>query len=218
MVAGQFVSASFSQGDVVMMRQRVLTFIVAFGVVAAAAASVAQALEIGAQGPAWRGLIGVDDKEHSLSDLKKAEAVVVCFTCNHCPVAKNYEDRLVKFVKDYKGKGVALVAINVNNLEADKLPAMKDRAEEKSFNFPYLYDPTQDIARKYGATVTPHVFLLDAKRKVVYMGAIDDSQKAAKVKKHYLRDAVDAVLAGRTPAPAKTKQFGCGIKYEKKKK
>lgn len=198
-----------------MRRLLVLMFLVVFGLVAAVN-SAAPALELGAPGPAWKGLTGVDDKEHSLSDLKKAEAVVVCFTCNHCPVAKNYEDRLVKFVKDYKGKGVALVAINVNNLEQDKLPAMKVRAEEKGFSFPYLYDPTQKIARKYGATVTPHVFLLDGKRKVAYMGAFDDSQNVAKVKKHYLRDAVDAVLADKKPEPAVTRQFGCSIKYEKK--
>jgi peroxiredoxin len=198
-----------------MRRPPVLLLLAVLGVVASMR-SAAPALEIGDPGPAWKGLVGVDDKEHSFTEVKKAKAVVVCFTCNHCPVAVAYQDRLIQFVNDYKAKGVALVAINVNNLEADKLPAMKVRAEEKAFNFPYLYDPTQEIARKYAATVTPHLFVLDGERKVAYMGALDDNQNVDKVKKHYLRDAVDAVLAGKKPDPAVTKQFGCTIKYEKK--
>lgn len=171
-------------------------------------------LAIGDEAPEWNGLEGVDGKQHSLKDLEDADAVVVVFTCNHCPVAKAYEERLVEFDHDYKDKKVALVAINVNNMEADKLPAMKERAEEKGFEFAYLYDPSQEIGRKFGATVTPHVFLLDKERKLAYCGAIDDSQNAAKVTKHSLRDAVDAVLAGKTPAEPITKQFGCGIGYE----
>jgi len=140
--------------------------------------------------------------------------VVVVFTCNHCPVAQAYQDRLIQLATDYAGKGVRLVAINVNNLAVDKLPKMKERAAEKGFPFPYLYDPTQAIGRAYGATVTPHVFLLNKSRHIVYMGAIDDSQDPTKVKTHYLRDALDALLAGQPPAPAATQQFGCGIKYE----
>jgi peroxiredoxin len=191
----------------------VLLFV--FGLVTAIGAA-AHAVELGDPGPAWKGLIGVDDKQHSLADLKKAKAVVVCFTCNHCPIAKFYEDRLVRLARDYRDKGVALVAINVNNLEADKLPAMKVRSEEKNFNFPYLYDPTQEIGRKYGAAVTPHFFLLDGKRKIAYIGAMDDSNESARVKKQYLRDAVDAVLTGKTPETTKTRPRGCSIKYEKK--
>jgi peroxiredoxin len=177
-------------------------------------ASAAPAIEIGAAGPAWKGLAGVDGKTHSLSDLKSAKAVVVCFTCNHCPVAVAYQDRLVKFVKDYKGKGVALVAINVNNSEQDKLPAMKVRAKEKGFNFAYLYDPSQKIGREYGAKVTPHVFVLDGKRRVVYQGSFDDNMKVEKVQHHYVRDAVDAALAGKAPAKTANRAFGCGIQYE----
>jgi peroxiredoxin len=173
-----------------------------------------KAASLGDAGPAWSKLEGVDGKKHSLADLKDAKAVLVVFTCNHCPVAKAYEDRLIEIDRDYKDLGVALVAINVNNLEADKLPAMKERAEEKGFEFQYLYDPSQNIGRAYGATVTPHAFILDGKRKVAYMGAIDDNQNAEKAEKHYVRDALDAVVAGNKPEPAKTKQFGCGIQYE----
>lgn len=173
-----------------------------------------QGLQIGEPAPAWEDLDGVDGRKHSLSDLKDAKAVAVIFTCNSCPVAVAYEDRLIALTKDYQDKNLAVVAINVNNLEADRLPAMKERAKEEDFNFAYLYDPSQEIARQFGATVTPHAFVLDSERNVVYMGAIDDSMKAAEVEKQYLRDAIDAVLAGNAPEPAKTKQFGCGIKYE----
>ena len=139
------------------------------------------------------------------------------FTCNHCPVASAYEGRLVALQKDYKDKGVQVVAVNVNNIEPDRLDKMKERAKDKKFNFPYLYDSSQKIGHDFGATVTPHVFLLDQDRKVAYVGAVDDQMNAEKVKKHYLRDAIDAVLDGKQPKEAVTKQFGCGIQYEKKK-
>ena len=171
-------------------------------------------LKVGDKAPAWKNLKGTDDKEHSLGDVKKAKAVVVAFTCNHCPVAVAYEDRFIEFTKKYKDKGVAFVAINVNNLPADRLDQMKVRAEQKGFNFTYLYDPSQKIARDYSARVTPHMYVLDGKRKVAYIGAFDNSQKRAKVESHYVRDAVDAVLAGTTPEVTAKKAFGCTIKYE----
>jgi peroxiredoxin len=174
----------------------------------------AKRLKVGDPAPEWKDLDGIDDKKHSLKDLAKAKAVIVVFTTNHCPVAIAYEDRLVALEKEYKDKGVELVAINVNNIEADKLPAMKERAADKGFEFEYLYDPSQAIGRAFGATVTPHAFVLDGKHKVVYMGAIDDNQNPSEVQKHFVRDAVDAVLAGQTPEVTTSKQFGCGIRYE----
>jgi len=171
-------------------------------------------LSVGDPAPAWEGLVGVDDQKHSLGDHADAKAVVVVFTCNHCPVAQSYEDRLVELASEYQDKGVELVAINVNNMEADKLPAMKERAEEKGFKFDYLYDPSQEIGRAYGATVTPHVFLLDGARNVAYIGAVDDNMTESKVTKQYLRDAIDAVLAGSKPETDTTKPMGCGIHYE----
>lgn len=176
--------------------------------------ALATDIEVGAKGPAWIDLEGVDGERHSLADLEKAKAVVVVFTCNHCPVAKAYEERLIQLQKDYADQGVEVVAINVNNGKADKLPAMKDRAKEKGFTFAYLYDPSQEIGREYGATVTPHAFLLDGDRNVAYVGAIDDSMKADKAKEHYLRDALDAVLAGKALETASTPPSGCGIQYE----
>jgi peroxiredoxin len=194
-----------------------LTVPTAYGADAAAEKSAGteqKKLAVGDQAPAWKDLTGVDDKRHSLGEHADAKAVVVVFTCNHCPVAVAYEDRIVAIANDYAAKGVDLVAINVNNMEADKLPAMKERAEEKGFKFDYLYDPSQEIGRAYGAAVTPHVFLLDGDRNLVYVGAIDDNMNAEKASKHYLRDAIDAVLAGSKPQTDTTKPMGCGIQYE----
>jgi peroxiredoxin len=168
--------------------------------------------EIGSPAPAWENLAGTDDKQHSLKDLADTKAIAVIFTCNTCPVAIAYEDRIVALANDYQDKGVEVVAINVNNDEANSLPAMKTRAEEKGFTFAYLYDPSQQIARDYGAEVTPHAYLLDAQRTIVYKGAIDDN--ADEATEHYLRAAIDATLAGQTPPTASTKAVGCGIKYE----
>jgi len=199
------------------MTQRVT---LALAVVAAALFAVASCIaapqvEPGAKAPDFSGT-GVDDNEHQLSDYDDAKALVVAFTCNHCPVAKAYEDRLIALQGDYESKGVQVVAICVNDKEGDRLPGMKKRAEEKGFNFPYIYDGTQQSARDYGATCTPHVFLLDSDRKVRYQGAIDDSNNAEKVEKHYLREAIDAVLAGEEVAEPVTRQRGCSIKWSKK--
>lgn len=174
----------------------------------------AKAPEVGGKGPAWENLEGTDGKKHSLADLKESKAIAIIFTCNTCPVAVAYEDRLTKLTNDYKEKGVAVVAINVNKNKANDLDAMKRRAEEKNFPYAYLFDPSQQIARDYGATCTPHVFVLDQDRKVAYMGAIDDNMSAGEVKDHYLQAAIDAVLAGKAPKDTKTKQTGCGIHYE----
>jgi thiol-disulfide isomerase/thioredoxin len=170
---------------------------------------------VGDPAPAFSDLIGVDDKKHSLDEFKDAKAIAVVFTCNKCPVAVMYEDRLNQYQKDYADKGVQVVAINVNNAEADRLPAMKLRAEEKGFAFPYLYDETQKSAREYNAEVTPHIFLLDSERKLVFKGPIDDSpEDETKVTKTFLRDATDAVLSGKPVETTDVKAAGCGIQYE----
>jgi len=136
------------------------------------------------------------------------------FTCNHCPVAVAYEDRLVALQEAYKDKGVQVIAVNVNNLPADKLDKMKVRAEEKEFNFPYLYDATQKMGLDYGAQVTPHAFVLDRKRRIAYVGAIDDNNNSKNVEAKYLADALNVLLAGKQPDPAETKARGCGVKYD----
>jgi thiol-disulfide isomerase/thioredoxin len=189
---------------------------VAAAVAFMAAGCFAAKLNVGDAGPDWSGIAGVDGKDHSLADYKNAKLVVVVFTCNHCPVAVAYEDRLVALQKEYKGKGVQFVAINCNNIAGDRLDDMKKRAKDKGFNFPYLHDSTQKSGRDYDAKVTPHVFLLDKARKVAYMGAIDDNMNAEKVKTKYLADALDALLDGKEPPKTSTPPTGCSIKYEKK--
>lgn len=171
-------------------------------------------VSVGDVGAGFQNLDGVDGKTHSSDDYKAAKVLVLCFTCNHCPVAVAYEDRFIEFAKEYQSKDVAFVAINVNNGAADKLPAMKQRAQAKGFTFPYLYDPSQASARAYGATCTPHLFVLCAERKIAYMGAFDDSNNADRAKKHFVKDAVDSLLAGKKPAVTETRQRGCSIKYD----
>lgn len=170
----------------------------------------------GEKAPDFSDLPGIDGKKHGLSEYKKAKAVVVVFTCNHCPVAVAYEDRLVALQKEYSERGVQLVAICANAEEESNLDKLKERAESKKFNFPYLRDGDQKTGRAYGAATTPHVFLLNGDRKIAYLGAIDDNETPEKVSKHYLRDAIDSVLTGKEPATKETRQFGCGIRYKRR--
>jgi peroxiredoxin len=192
--------------------------LVAVAGLALVASTQAAPLKIGEKAPKFSGLETTDGKSISLDDLKNKDVVVVCISCNHCPVVVAYEDRLIEFAKKHAGKDskVALVAINVNNSEADRMPKMKERAKSKGFNFPYAYDPSQKIARELGATKTPEFFVFDKERRLVYHGAMDDSMNAEKVKHHYLVDAVQATLKGETPKPETTKPQGCGIQYDKK--
>jgi peroxiredoxin len=178
------------------------------------AAAETTKLKIGDPAPDFTGIVGTDDQKHSLADYKDARLVVLVFTCNHCPVANAYQDRLMAIDKEYRPKGVQVVAINVNNIPEDRLDPMKERAKQKGYNFPYLYDATQKTGRDYSAKVTPHVFVLDRERKIAYMGAVDDDQQIQDVKKPYLRNALDALLAGKKPSEEATQQFGCSIKYE----
>jgi peroxiredoxin len=177
-------------------------------------------LGIGDKAPAWENLEGADGKKHSLADFKDKEVLVVVFTCNSCPVAAGYEDRIIAFVESH-GKSdskVGLVAINVNTNKEDALPAMKTRAEKKKFSFPYLYDPTQEIARKYGAMFTPEFFVLDKNRKVVYTGSMDDKAPPGEPKTAYLESAVMAALAGKPAETGETSPAsGCKIKFNSKK-
>jgi peroxiredoxin len=171
--------------------------------------------------PAWENLDGTDGKKHSLADLKDKDVVVVVFTCNSCPVASDYEPRILAFADKYAGQPdakVALVAINVNTAKADALPAMKERAQKMKFNFAYLYDPTQEIAKKYGAMFTPEFFVLDKDRKVIYTGAMDDKIPPTEPKMTYLDNAMKAALAGKSVETAETSAAaGCKIKFNPKK-
>ena len=173
-------------------------------------ASAVLAADVGDKAPKVEALQCQTGKSHSLTDLEQ-KAVVVVFTCNRCPVAIDFEDSLINFAKDYKGKDVQLLAVNVNSRETEG--DAKSRAEEKGFNFPYLKDDGEKWAKAFGAKVTPHVFVLNGDREVVYAGAFADS--AEKAEKNYVRDAVDAVLAGKEVAVKNSKPFGCGISWSK---
>jgi len=182
----------------------------------ASAGKFNKALSIGDAAPAWKGLPGTDGKEHALDDFKGKDVVVVVFTCNSCPVAQGYESRLMAFAAANENVGV--VAINVNTAKEDALPAMKARATKKKYPFPYLYDPSQEIARKYGARYTPEFFVLDKHRKVIYMGSMDDKAPPGEAKMKYLEAAVQAARDGKTPEVKETSPAaGCGIKFNPKK-
>ncbi len=163
-------------------------------------------------------LLGVDDKIHSLGDYPSKNAVGVIFSCNHCPYVRAWEDRMVQIQGDYAGKGFQLIAINSNDetkYPDDSFPKMKERARERKFNFPYLWDETQEIARAYSPERTPEVFLFDKSLMLQYHGAIDDNYDDPKaVKNHYLRDALDAVLAGKSVSMPETRLVGCTIKWK----
>ncbi|MFT5525320.1 MAG: peroxiredoxin [Pirellulaceae bacterium] len=175
-------------------------------------------LSVGDAAPAWKELPGVDGKKHSLADLEKYDVVVLVFTCNSCPYAIDYEERIMNMAKSYADKSVVLVAINVNKVPEDSLEKMQERAKLKKFNFSYLYDDSQQIAKDYGATYTPEFFVLNKERKLAYMGGFDDSSAIAKVKKKYLADALDAVLAGRAPAVKETVAIGCRVRFERSRR
>ncbi len=168
-------------------------------------------------------LLNTDGKKLSLSSYGAAtKGVILVFTCNHCPYAIAYEDRLVALDKKYSALGYPVVAINPNDPAVkpdDSYENMKVRAKEKGFTFPYLFDEGQKVYPQYGATKTPHVYLLQKEGKkfiVRYIGAIDDNHEdAAAVKTTYLANAVDALLAGKKPEPDFTKAIGCSIKAKK---
>ena len=185
-------------------------------------------LPLGAIAPAF-SLPGVDGKTYALKDFADAKILVVIFTCNHCPTAQAYEDRIHRLVDDYRPRGVAFVAINPNHAESvrldeqgytdldDTFAAMKIRAADRHFNLPYLDDgPTETVARQYGPAATPHVFIFDAGRRLRFRGRIDDSEREQLVKNHDTRDALDALLAGKEPPVKETMVFGCSIKWAEK--
>lgn len=163
-------------------------------------------------------LPGVDGEAHSLSNHQEKAAVAVIFTCNHCPYARAWEDRIVSIQSDYRDQGLQVLAINAN--DADKYPndgftQMQQRAEEKDFNFPYLQDESQELAAAYGAERTPEVFLFDSDRKLAYHGAVDDNYDDPNaVQQNYLRDAIEAVLANAEPSTSETRPVGCTIKWK----
>jgi peroxiredoxin len=184
-------------------------------------------LAAGSKAPDFH-LPGIDGKMHSLAEYASPVLVLV-FTCNHCPIAQVYEQRISKLAADYRGRGVAVVAIQPNAPEAirvdeldssdlsDTLEEMKIRASYKHLDYPYLYDgDTQQTARAYGPQATPHVFVFDRQRRLRYEGRMDDNYRVERVKSQDARAAIDAVLEGREVAVAHTGVFGCSTKWKEK--
>ncbi len=186
-------------------------------------------LAIGEKAPDFN-LPGIDGKMYSLSSFEKSKLLVIIFTCNHCPTAQAYEDRMITLVNDYTNKGVAIVAIMPNDPRSvqlselgytdlsDSFEEMKTRAAQKKYNFPYLYDgDTETASKAYGPVATPHVFIFDQDRKLRYQGRIDDVEKPTKKPNHLdTRNALDALLAGKAVPVTTTKVFGCSVKWAEK--
>jgi thiol-disulfide isomerase/thioredoxin len=194
---------------------RKLTAVMVAAVLVAFAGEAQAQVKVGDKAPTFEKLPGTIGGEKevtvSSSDLSGKTTVLV-ITCNHCPVAVRYEDSIIKLAEKYAGNNkVAVVAINVNNLESDKLPAMKIRAKEKGFNFTYLYDESQKIGRALGARVTPEFYVVNPEGVLVYHGAMDEMGKG----KNFVDLAVEATLKGSRPEVQETKAFGCSVKYEK---
>lgn len=176
-------------------------------------------MKTGDAAPAFKNLPGVDGRTHSLSDFKDATALVVFFSCNHCPYVQAYEDRIMDLQREFGPRGAQFVAINANDAEAypdDGFNSMVARARDRKFNFVYLRDDSQAVARAYGATHTPHLFVFDPSRRLAYTGKIDDNwQNPSAVTRRYLREALEAVLDGRVPSEPATFAIGCTIKWKR---
>lgn len=173
-------------------------------------------LQIGDPAPPF-SLPAIDGSTYSLDSFSGKPVLVVVFSCNHCPYVQAYEDRLVAIQRDYKERGLQLVAINSNDdvhYPEDSFEQMIARAEARRFNFPYLRDVSQQVARAYGATHTPQLFVFDRHRRLRYTGKIDDNwQDPQKVTRRYLREAVEALLHDREPEEPATHAIGCTIKW-----
>jgi len=212
--------------------QRILVAVAAVFFIAGLSWSASEepkTLEIGASAPDFN-LPGVDGRSYKLTDFAKEDVLVIVFTCNHCPTAQAYEERIKRIAADYKERGVAVVAISPNDpcvvrLDelgytdiSDSLEEMKIRAKDRGFEFPYLYDgDKQTVSLAYGPVATPHVFIFDKERKLRYVGRVDDSEKQDKVKSQDARNAIEALLTGKQVPVERTRPFGCSIKWSSKR-
>jgi peroxiredoxin len=173
-------------------------------------------LSIGEVAPDF-ALLDTEGRRWSVADYDDAPATVVVFTCNHCPYALAWHDRIAQVANDYAARGVRVLAVNSNDADRyprDSLAAMRDRVSREQWTIPYLHDDTQEVAREYGAKVTPDVFVLDAEGRLRYRGAPDADYDNPREQAEWLREALDAVLSGSILARAETKPVGCSIKWK----
>jgi len=178
--------------------------------------SITYPFELGLKAPSFENLQGTDGKNYSLSTFDDKQIVVLIFMANRCPTARVYSDRLKSIQTDYANRGVQLVGMNSDNqyfFSLEKLSKMTEIAEEREFNFPYLKDADQTVAKKYGALVTLHAFVLDRERKLRYRGRIDDSRDPANVTTPDLRNSLDDLLENREVRVPETRPFACAIEY-----
>jgi peroxiredoxin len=177
---------------------------------------VSATLEPGAKVPDFE-LADTHANSHRLSEVAGRDATVVVWTCNHCPYALAWHDRIVAVAEEFGDRGVSFLAVNSNDAErypADSLEAMRERVERESWPFPYLHDPSQEIARAFGAQVTPHVFVLDGDLQLRYSGAPDADHSDPAQNAAWLREALDHLLAGEEPPRASTEPVGCSVKWK----
>ncbi len=163
-------------------------------------------------------LNGTDGRIHRPQDCEHAKVLGVIFTCNHCPYAQAWEGRLIQAQRDYADRGVQFLVISSNDpvkVPDDSFENMRRRAQQRNYPYPYLFDETQEVARAYGATRTPEIFLFDQARVLRYHGAPDDNYENPTAVQHpYLREAIETVLAGRVPTISETRPVGCTIKWK----
>jgi peroxiredoxin len=175
------------------------------------------ALAIGDSVPNF-SLPATDGQTYTYDNLKGSAGAVILFWCNHCPYVQGSEQRLIQLVSDFQPRGIGFAAINANNPSAyaeDDFPHMQQRAQQQGYNFAYLHDESQQVARSFGAQRTPEAFLFDAEGRLRYHGRIDDNpQDASSVKSSDLRNALEAMLSGAAPDPAETGPIGCTIKWK----
>jgi peroxiredoxin len=161
-------------------------------------------------------LPGVDGRNHSLEEYADAPVLVLVQSCNHCPYVLAWEGRIDALQRGYRERGVRIVAINSNNADThpgDSFEAMVEHARDADYSFDYLHDESQAVARALGAERTPEAYVFDADRRLVYHGAVDDNRDEDGVTQHYLRDGIEAALAGETPPIADTQAVGCTVKW-----
>lgn len=174
-------------------------------------------LKIGDMAPPFTGLPGTDGRPHSLQEFASSPLLLVVFSCNHCPYAQAWEGRLLQLAKDYAMKGMATVIINPNdtaNYPDDRMDRMKERARAKNYPCPYVRDDSQEVAHAYGALVTPHLYLFDRQRRLIFQGRVDDNwQEPAKAKKHFAQEAIEAALQGKPVPTPTTSVIGCTVKW-----
>ncbi len=178
--------------------------------------SITYPFEIGQKAPSFTDLLGVDGKKYSLSNFDDKQIVILLFMANRCPTARVYTDRLEAIQNEYGSKSVQLVGINSDNqyfFSTEALSQMIGIAEERRFNFPYLKDGDQSLAKNYGALVTLHAFVLDNQRKLRYRGRVDDSRDPSKVTTSDLRNALDDLLESKEVRKPETRPFACSIEY-----